>query len=591
MSVSKFPSLLLSRFTKFPTVLNLLASTFVFAFAVAIAAYANPTVTVISPKSGISAGSPVFYEASATSPGCAGGIAAMRIYSAPGVNAFTVNGAHIEQFIDLAPGTYSTVVQAWDNCGGVSKTPVDLTVSSDAGVSVYLPSQSQANWPVHIAASAESPSCANGIASIRIYTAPGVAPYTIDSNQLDAYVNLVPGTYDMAIQSWDNCGNVFKSPLTEVVTAGSDGYLYGVVPRGVGQFEINSNGTLTNPNGSGNPPTFAAQSAGTLAADPGGWFVYASSDEGIYGFQVNQSNAALVPIPGSPFPLNTAVGDSASPTIVMDPAGNFVYLAYRGDGYSEEASLATYRIDRSSGSLTWTGWGYSFGNPAADCYSGLAGLAANFTGQYLYVGAIGCEQPTQTETYGFQTDPNHGFLNTQVPGSPYSFFGSPTSTGDYLYLGAANFDNTNGEVLGTSIDSGTGALTQSSDSPFFAGPPDWPISSVWTDWKGRFLWAWEVQDVEGQDEGLQAFVINPATRDLASSGALQQFPVTIDFSLGLVEDHTGEFVFTSSLPNQGSNQIASWTISSEGTLMPLNTVALPANDGVGSIVAVRKAPN
>lgn len=61
----------------------------------------------------------------------------MRIYTASGVNAYTVNGAHIETFITLAAGFYSAVVQAWDNCGGVAKTPVNITVKNTAGVSVF----------------------------------------------------------------------------------------------------------------------------------------------------------------------------------------------------------------------------------------------------------------------------------------------------------------------------------------------------------------------------------------------------------------------------------------------------------------------
>ena len=80
-----------------------------------------------------------FYEAYATSSACTKGIASMRIYSANNVTAYSVSGAHLETFIKLAPGTYNTVVQAWDNCGGVSKTPITLTVTSIAGVSVFLP--------------------------------------------------------------------------------------------------------------------------------------------------------------------------------------------------------------------------------------------------------------------------------------------------------------------------------------------------------------------------------------------------------------------------------------------------------------------
>jgi hypothetical protein len=52
----------------------------------------------------------------------------MRIYTAPGVSAYTVNSNQLNTNITLSSGTYNTVVQAWDNCGGVGKTPIAITV-------------------------------------------------------------------------------------------------------------------------------------------------------------------------------------------------------------------------------------------------------------------------------------------------------------------------------------------------------------------------------------------------------------------------------------------------------------------------------
>jgi hypothetical protein len=52
----------------------------------------------------------------------------MRIYSATGVAAYTVNGGNLDTYIKLASGHYNTVVQAWDNCGAVYKTPISITV-------------------------------------------------------------------------------------------------------------------------------------------------------------------------------------------------------------------------------------------------------------------------------------------------------------------------------------------------------------------------------------------------------------------------------------------------------------------------------
>jgi len=289
-------------------------------------AFAAPTVTILSPKSASDSGSPVFYEACATSPACASGISAMRIYTASGVNAYTVNGAHIETFITLAAGSYSTVVQAWDNCGGVAKTPVNITVKNTAGVSVFLPTSGVANTPAHLAASAQNPECSAGMNAIRIYTANGTSPYTVLSNHLNTFVNLAPGTYTLTVQAWDNCGHVYKSQFTQSGGGGTGGYLY-AVNNGQGkvvQLDI-ANGVLTNPNGSGNPPSYAAGSgANEIAVDPGSSFAYLTTSNGIVGYQIDQSNGALMPMPGSPFALKGTQPNDIS----IDPNGNFLFVAY-----------------------------------------------------------------------------------------------------------------------------------------------------------------------------------------------------------------------------------------------------------------------
>src|SRR5450432_164853 len=88
----------------------------------------TPLVTVTSPGNGSQDGSPVNFIASATSPDCASGIAAIRIYTAPGVGAYTVDASSLNVNLSLAAGTYNMAVQAWDNCGGVGKTPVNIAV-------------------------------------------------------------------------------------------------------------------------------------------------------------------------------------------------------------------------------------------------------------------------------------------------------------------------------------------------------------------------------------------------------------------------------------------------------------------------------
>jgi hypothetical protein len=82
----------------------------------------------VSPTNGGVPTSPVHFVASATAPNCSAGIASMRIYTAPGVAAYTVNSSSLDTYLTMANGNYNTVVQAWDNCGNVYKTPVSITV-------------------------------------------------------------------------------------------------------------------------------------------------------------------------------------------------------------------------------------------------------------------------------------------------------------------------------------------------------------------------------------------------------------------------------------------------------------------------------
>jgi hypothetical protein len=87
-----------------------------------------PNPNVVSPTNGGAVTSPVHFVASASASNCSKGIAAMRIYTAPGVSAYTVDKSSLDTYIKLAKGNYNTVVQAWDNCGNVYKTPAAITV-------------------------------------------------------------------------------------------------------------------------------------------------------------------------------------------------------------------------------------------------------------------------------------------------------------------------------------------------------------------------------------------------------------------------------------------------------------------------------
>src|SRR5512132_2857768 len=58
--------------------------------------------------------------------------------------------------------------------------------------------------PVHYVASASSPQCSRGIASMRIYIADHVVAYKVEAAAIDTLLTLVPGNYATVVQAWDN---------------------------------------------------------------------------------------------------------------------------------------------------------------------------------------------------------------------------------------------------------------------------------------------------------------------------------------------------------------------------------------------------
>lgn len=180
-------------------------------------------VQVAQPVSNSTVASPAHYVASA-STSCPAGVAAMGVYSAPNQLAYTVNGSKLDANLNLSPGTYNTVVQAWDNCGSSATMPVNVTVKSGGGqpgVQVTSPTaNSTVSSPVHYVASAAT-SCAQGISAMGIYTADNALAYSANGSTLDTNLNLNPGTYNTVVQEWDKCGGSTATPVKVTVSGGA----------------------------------------------------------------------------------------------------------------------------------------------------------------------------------------------------------------------------------------------------------------------------------------------------------------------------------------------------------------------------------
>ncbi len=102
-------------------------------------------VFVTSPANGSTVSSPVHFTATAATATCPKGVASMGIYTAPSPNnlAYVVSGASLNTSLPLSPGTYNTIVEEWDYCGGAMFTPVKITV---AGGKTLYNVQASGGW-------------------------------------------------------------------------------------------------------------------------------------------------------------------------------------------------------------------------------------------------------------------------------------------------------------------------------------------------------------------------------------------------------------------------------------------------------------
>ena len=88
-----------------------------------------------------------------------------------------------------------------------------------AGVTVTSPANgATVSGTVTYAASATS-SCSKGVASMGIYTAPGVLVYVSNGSTLNTTLTLSSGTYNTTVEEWDKCGGASTTPIKITVTS------------------------------------------------------------------------------------------------------------------------------------------------------------------------------------------------------------------------------------------------------------------------------------------------------------------------------------------------------------------------------------
>jgi 6-phosphogluconolactonase (cycloisomerase 2 family) len=452
-----------------------------------VASATTPVVTVTSPKNGSQDSSPVNFTASASSPDCSAGIAAMRIYTAPGQSAYTTDSDKLDENLTLAAGTYNTVVQAWDNCGGVGKTPVNITVTAaSAGPTAKFLYSSDSNgnlvYEYNIDAStgvltptsqgtAVTGSKPGRIASdqggYRLYVAnigsKDVEGYFIDRS--NGSLQQVPGAP----------GVVAGIPIAVVVHPSGD-YIFvastvSSTENYIYTFAVQSNGSLLPVAGS----PFATQDNPSAAViDPTGNFLYVAPVQTTYvdAYRINTSNGTLTPVPGEPFllPDNTANSQCGAFDLAIEPGGKRLLAPEECEG-----QIAVFNINSSTGALTNAPYS-PFVDPrqVPQEPEDIASIAVDPQNRWWYLyesipeeipsGDIATLTPQDTAE---RTGQQCGDLVRADPSGKF-VYALGNTTGNSV-CGASP-----GAILGYSVNQSNGTLTPLPGSPFPSPAPDYP---------------------------------------------------------------------------------------------------------------------
>jgi 6-phosphogluconolactonase (cycloisomerase 2 family) len=334
----------------------------------------TPVIAVTSPANGSQDSSPVNFTASASSSDCSAGIAAMRIYTAPSVGAYTVSADHLDVDINLSEGSYQTVVQAWDNCGGVGKAEVGITVSSvrfPPPTFVYVTQSMQGYVEGYIVNPQSGELTSNGQGPVWAHWGPNAI--ASDSGGYRLYV-ANQGSFDVSAY-FINRSNGHLTPVpganfstgglnTDIAVHPSNKFIYVTTDSnagsggnsGIAAFSVASDGSLVPVPGS---PFLTAGGNGALAIDPKGEYLYTSgfvsqtnTDGVINAYTINRTTGALTALPGSPYPIVPVTCPACWSSdqfndLAIDHNGSFLI----GPGYMNGV-IYVYRIDRNTGALS-----------------------------------------------------------------------------------------------------------------------------------------------------------------------------------------------------------------------------------------------
>lgn len=288
------------------------------------------TVTVTSPANGAQVTSPVHYVASASST-CAKGVASMGIYINNKLTYVTYT-ATLNTSLTFTAGSYNTVVEEWDNCGGATFTPINITVGSgQTGVFVTSPAaNTTVTSPVTYKATATTATCAKGVASMGIYINNKLS-YVTYTATLNTTLTFTPGSYNTVVEEWDNCGGASYTSVP--ITVASSG------PSGVTVTSPAANSTVTS------PVTYAATATTSTCAS------------GVASMGIYVNNNLTYVTNGATLNTSLTLAPGAEHTVVeeWDKCGGAAYttinLTVSSSGGTGGVNIPTWHVDANRSGL------------------------------------------------------------------------------------------------------------------------------------------------------------------------------------------------------------------------------------------------
>jgi hypothetical protein len=260
---------------------------------------------------------------------------------------YVVDSTSMNTTLSLSAGSYQTVVQEWDHCGGSTYTKLNITVSGSSGgggsstVVVTSPvNNSTVSSPVQYVATATT-TCSKGVASMGIYV-DNSRKYVVDSASMNTTLSLSSGTYQSVVQEWDHCGGSTYTKLSFTVASGP--------------------APTVSMNASPASITLGASSTLTVTATNSTSVSITGSDGTTYPLASTGGTITVSPTASTTYKATakgTGTTASASDLVTVTPPTLIDYTQYKGDiggtgANMNEVLLAPANLNSSHFGMAWS---------------------------------------------------------------------------------------------------------------------------------------------------------------------------------------------------------------------------------------------